>query len=124
MVEGIVASDVPAVTAEGIGAALDGALGSLYPPTGTTYPYRIRPNLIDEVADGPAMEMAIHCVKGNDLEYEKCVGRDCLENFDNYGPPDIPETRAALSEMKEKYIRTHPRFHELFPGMFLIGESF
>ena len=110
VLEGIISSDNPCLTQEGVGAAFDQAW--------TKYMLRCEfeaPNTVEELGDaGAAVAQAIHCVNGYFTEYE----RTTCQKYDVV--PHVPEVVRALQAAGtgKSLSLQHPRMHELFPEVF------
>lgn len=113
VVEAVVSSDVPGVTIDGIGAALDESWrGHMLRNSPTD-------NTIEALCYPEVLSQAVHCANGKYLEYTKAAGAARME--DPYEMADFDADGAAedvrcTQEWDRNICVTHPAFHRLFPG--------
>lgn len=113
VVEAVVSSDVPGVTIDGIGAALDDSWGEHMLRNSPTE------NTIEALGYPEVLSQAMHCVNGKYLEYTKPAGASRMD--DPYEMPGFDADEAAedvrcTQEWDKNISVTHPAFKALFPG--------
>ena len=111
VLEGVITTDSPSISQEGIGAAFDQAWEE----------YMLRcdfeiPNTVEELEHGPAVARAIHCVNGNITEY---MQGDTQDDDYEIPAPDVQEATAVLAKAGiYRLLIQHPRMHTMFPSIF------